>query len=197
MRWVAVIAAAVLVTACSSFGAGEAHRYFILEAAPSATAAPRPGSVADVAPTSVSGFYDTQDIVYSRAAGTRAYYQFSHWTERPQRAIHAQLVSRLEGGPTSGLVLRTHLEEIYHDAAQPPGAARIAISAQLVDPASRSVVARRTFARAAAAASYDAPGAVQGFDQALGALLDDIVAWVGAQAPRQAGEMPAPNASGR
>ncbi len=103
----------------------------------------------------------------------------------------------LEDGAAGGLVLRTHLEEIYHDAAQPPGAARIAISAQLVDPASRSVVARRTFVRAAAATSYDAPGAVQGFDQALGALLDDIVVWVGAQAPGKAGEAPASNASGR
>ncbi len=197
MRWLATIAAAVLVTACSSFGEREADRYFILEAATSASAAPRSGSVSDVAPTSVSGFYDTQDIVYSRAGGTRAYYQFSHWTERPQRVIHAQLVSRLEDGAAGGLVLRTHLEEIYHDAAQPPGAARIAISAQLVDPASRSVVARRTFVRAAAATSYDAPGAVQGFDQALGALLDDIVVWVGAQAPGKAGEAPASNASGR
>ena len=65
-----------------------------------------------------------------------------------------------------------------HDAAQPPGTARIVLTARLLDPASRAVLARRTFDRFAPAASYDAAGAVQGFDRALGALLDDVAAWV-------------------
>jgi ABC-type uncharacterized transport system auxiliary subunit len=43
------------------------------------------------------------------------------------------------------------------------------------------VLARRSFSRSAPAASYDAPGAVQGFRQALGALLDEVVAWVDAE----------------
>lgn len=184
MRHALALFAAALLAGCSSFSEPrEADRYFVLEAAPGAQAAAR----VLVAPTSASSFYDTQDMVYSRAPGTRAYYQFSHWTERPQRAIHAQLASRFErGGPQRGPVLSTHLEEIHHDAAQPPGTARIAISAQLVDPAGGAVLARRSFSRSAPAASYDAPGAVQGLRQALGALLDDVVAWVDAEAPRDA-----------
>ena len=55
------------------------------------------------------------------------------------------------------------------------------LTAQLSDPASRAVLARRTFTRSAPAASYDAQGAVQGFRQALGALLDDVAAWVEAE----------------
>jgi cholesterol transport system auxiliary component len=180
MKQAMVLFAAALIGGCASTGSREADRYFILEAAPGARAA----SALVVAPTSVASFYDTQDIVYSRAPGTRAYYQFNHWTERPQRAIHAQLASRLQAGAKSGRVLNTHLEEIYHDAAQPPGTARITMSAQLVDPASRTVLARRTFSRSAPAVSYDAPGAVQGFRQALGALLDDVAAWVDAEANR-------------
>ncbi len=183
MKQVLILVAAALITGCASSGPREGERYFILEAVAGSGAGPHSSSVL-VAPTSASSFYDTQDIVYSRAAGTRSYYQFNHWTERPQRAIHAQLASRLEGGgPNSGPVLSTYLQEMYHDAAEPPGTVHIAITARLLDPESWAVLARRTFSRSAPATSYDAPGAVRGFDQALGALLDDVVAWVEAQMP--------------
>lgn len=172
----AIVLLAALIAGCASPGPREAERYFILEAPPS----PQAAAAVRVAPTTVASFYDTQDIAYSRSPGTRAYYQFNHWTERPQRAIHAQLAARLQGGAAAALVLRTHLVEIYHDAAQAPGTARIALAAELVDPAG-GVRARRSFERSAPAASYDAPGAVRGFDQALGALLDDIAAWVADQ----------------
>jgi len=182
MKQAMVLLAAALVAGCVSSGPREADRYFLLEAASEPGAAPNTAPTVRVAPTSASSFYDTQDIVYSRARGTRGYYQFNHWTERPQRTIHTQLASRLQAvDPKSGLVLSTHLEEIYHDAAELPGTARIALTAQLVDPANNAVLARRTFNRSAPAASYDAPGAVQGFRQALAALLDDVVAWVEAE----------------
>lgn len=179
MKHAILLFAAALVGGCLSLGSREGDRYFILEAPPGSHS-----SIAvRVAPTGVASFYDTQDIVYSRAPGVRAYYQFNHWTERPQQAIRAALASRLEAGArNSGIVLRTHLEEIYHDAAQQPGTARITLTAQLVDPAGQAVLARRTFSRTAPAGSYDASGAVQGFRQALGALLDDVVAWVEVQA---------------
>jgi cholesterol transport system auxiliary component len=143
-RALALVAAALLAgCAAVSPGTREPDRYFILDAAPGRQAAAR----VRVAPTSAAGFYDTQDIVYSRAPGTRAYYQFNHWTERP-------------------------------------GTARISLTAELSDPASRRLLARRSFRRAAPAASYDAPGAVQGLRQALGELLDDVAAWVEAEAGR-------------
>ena len=176
---------AACVAACSLPGPLEPDRYFILEASVAQDAAPRAGASLAVAPTTAASFYDTQDIAYSREPGTRAYYQFNRWTDRPQRSIHRQLASRLEGGgPKGGLLLNTHLEEIYHDAAQEPGTARITIAAELVDAASRAVLARRTFTRSAPAASYDAPGAVRGFNQALAALVGDIEAWIDAQ-PRR------------
>jgi ABC-type uncharacterized transport system auxiliary subunit len=188
MKRTLVVVAAVLVAACGSFGgARDAERYFILDATPAAAAVTQPGPGVVVASTSAASFYDSLDIVYSRAPGTRAYYQFSHWTERPQRAIHAELASRLgAGSPSRGPILATHLEEIYHDAAQQPGTARIAITAQLIDPASRAVLASRRFTSSAPVASYDAPGAVNAMRQALGTLLDEVVAWVGQQAPAAA-----------
>jgi ABC-type uncharacterized transport system auxiliary subunit len=48
----------------------------------------------------------------------------------------------------------------------------------------RVLLARRTFDRSAPAATYDAPGAVPAFNQALTAILDDVSAWVDATVPR-------------
>jgi cholesterol transport system auxiliary component len=176
---------AACLAACSAPGPREPDRFFLLDTGAAQDAKPRAGAAVAVAPTTASGFYDTQDIAYSRSPGTRAYYQFNRWTDRPQRAIQSQLASRLEGGGAKGpLRLNTHLEEIYHDASEQPGTARITVAAELVDAASRAVLARRTFTRAAPAASYDAPGAVRGFNQALAALLGDIEGWVDAEARR-------------
>jgi ABC-type uncharacterized transport system auxiliary subunit len=81
-------------------------------------------------------------------------------------------------------VLNTHLTEFYHDAAVAPGSARVVLTAELVDPVRRVLLARRTFDRSAPAATYDAPGAVPAFNQALTAILDDVSAWVDATVPR-------------
>ena len=173
-----LLCVAAILAACGLGGTREADRYFILEAS-----APADGRTIhrDVRalPTTAASFYDTQSIAYSREPGTRAYYQFNHWTERPQSAIHALLASRFPAGDAQPrLILETHVVEIYHDAAAPPGTAHITVSATLVEPESRATIARRTFTRSAPSASYDAAGAVRAFDTALGSLLDDIAAWV-------------------
>jgi hypothetical protein len=54
--------------------------------------------------------------------------------------------------------------------------------------ARQALVARHTFSRWAPAASYDAAGAVQGFSEAIGAILDDVVAWVDAATLLRQGE---------
>jgi cholesterol transport system auxiliary component len=175
-----------------SGGTREAQRYYILDApdSKSAPAAAPKSPTLVVPPTSAASFYDTQDLVFSRSPGTRAYYQFNAWTERPGRAIHELLVARLQRSGAfkavvgadrpvaDALVLRTELEEIYHDAVKPPGEARIVLTVELIDPSRNASLARRSFTQAAPAPTYDAEGAVQGFRQALGALLDEVVAWV-------------------
>jgi ABC-type uncharacterized transport system auxiliary subunit len=190
MTRAALLIVGVLLAGCglqALQGTREPERYFILEAPTGARAT----MAVALPPTSAASFYDTQEMVYSRAPGTRAFYQFNHWTERPARAVHGQLASRFAEPPGgSGLVLRTRLDEIYHDAAASPGAARIKVTAWLVDP-SQSSVAEHVFVVSAPAASYDAPGAVRGFNRALGQLLDEIVRWVDAQRPNKAvGELP-------
>lgn len=189
----------LLLGACASFGPQETQRHYVLEvvlpAREKAAVTPRTTTLL-IAPTTVSGFYETQDIVYSRAPGMRAYYQLHAWTERPGRRLSELLVMRLEragsfstvstvvSGVKGQLVLSTHLAEFYHDAATAPGSVKVTVTAELTDPVRRVSLARRTFERSAPSPGYDAPGAVQAFNVAVALLLDDIAAWVEVSAPR-------------
>jgi len=185
------LALAALLAGCGGLGSPPPQRYFVLETAPSRLA---PGALQRdamllVAPTTASSFYDTQEIIYSRRSGERAYYQLSSWTEPPNRGLAAPLAARLAAGNAfrgasanmssvrGGLLLRTHLVELYHDAVAPPGAARATLSAELSEPGGRTLPAQRSFSASAPVATYDAGGAVQGFGQALGQLLDEVAVW--------------------
>lgn len=201
MKITRLAVASALVAAlpgCLSLGSQEPQRYYVLDA-PAAPAAPartaRPATLV-VMTTTVSSFYDIQDIAYSRAPGARAYYQFHSWTERPGRRLSELLVMRLDreglfkvvaaviAGVHGDYVLNTHLAEFYHDAAAAPGSARVVLTAELVDPRRRVLLARRTFERSAPAPTFDAPGAVRAFDQAVAAVLGDLVAWIDDVTPR-------------
>ncbi|HVO89054.1 MAG TPA: ABC-type transport auxiliary lipoprotein family protein [Casimicrobiaceae bacterium] len=183
MRLHLVVLLAALLAGCTGLGTRQPDRYYILAAGPAREAALHSRIGIDATPTTAASFYDTQDIVFSRSPGTRGYYQFNHWTERPQEAIHAQLVARLDtANADRAYLLATQVDEIYHDAVQPPGRAYISMSAELVDPTSRRVLTKKKFTRSAPAGSFDASGAVRGFDEALDGLLDDIVAWIDAEA---------------
>jgi ABC-type uncharacterized transport system auxiliary subunit len=185
------LALAVLLAGCGGLGTSQAHRYFVLETAPSrlAPGALQRDTIVLVAPTTASSFYDTQEIIYSRRSGERAYYQLSSWTEPPNRGLAAPLAARIAAGGAfrgasaslsslrGGLVLRTHLVELYHDAVSSPGTARATLNAELSDPAERSLIGQRSFSVSVPVASYDAAGAVQGFGQALGQVLDEVAAW--------------------
>jgi cholesterol transport system auxiliary component len=146
------------------------------------------GGVLLVQPTSVSAFYDAQRLVYSRAEGQRAYYQFAAWTERPGRAFFELLRRRLElrgafasvASTTSGvkgdLILHTRLEELYHDARTAPGSVNIEVSAELVDAAGRVVGERRRVSRSVPAQAANAAAAVDAANRAISEVLDEITA---------------------
>ncbi|WP_280155866.1 ABC-type transport auxiliary lipoprotein family protein [Piscinibacter sp. XHJ-5] len=193
-----VLAAAA--TACST-GVRAPQHYHVLDPAPAPApvAAAAQASTLLVTPTTAAGFYDAQAIVYSPTVGTRAYYQLNSWTEPPSRRLGALLTERLRrsgafgtvadatGGVHGMLVLDTHLDEIYHDAAARPGLAKVSLTAVLSDPARRFVAGQRRFTASAPALTSDAAGAVQAFDVALGPLLDEVVAWAGQTAARSRG----------
>jgi cholesterol transport system auxiliary component len=165
--------------------------YFVLrDSAEVVPAAQRSARTLLVAPTATSPFYDTQSMVFSREPGTRAYYQFAAWTERPGRRFDALLLARLErraafasvasttAGVRGDLLLALSLVELYHDDRNAPGQVRIEVSAELTDRTDRRLLGRRTFAQEAAVERDNAEGAVRAFETAVSKLLDDLTPWV-------------------
>lgn len=191
MRLVASAAMAILLNGCVGMTNLPPVQYYVLgngHQTASARPAGQAGRVLLVNTTTVSAFYDTQRLVYSRADGQRAYYQFAAWTERPGRAF-TELLSRRLGAPstTSGvkgeIVLYTRLHELYHDASASPGLVRIEVSAELVDTTGRLVGETRRFTRAVPAASDNAAGAVEAANRAVSEVLDEIAAWAARSQP--------------
>ena len=190
----------LLLAGCVSTPNLPPMQYYVLgnsgETAGQETATARPASqgsarVLLVNPTSVSAFYDTQRLAFSRAEGQRAYYQFAAWTERPGRAFSELLIRRLGAASTTSgvngdLVLHTRLEELYHDASVDPGTVKIAVSAELVDAAGRLVGERRRFSRSVPAESANAAAAVEAANRAVTEVLDEIAAWLEGSRPRPA-----------
>ena len=190
----------LLLAGCVSTPNLPPMQYFVLgngvETAGQETATARPASLGSprvllLNPTSVSAFYDTQRLVYSRTEGQRAYYQFAAWTERPGRAFSDLLSRRLGASSTTSgikgdLILHTRLEELYHDAGANPGAVKIAVSADLVDAAGRLIGERRRFVRSVPVSGENAAAAVEAANRAVAEVLDEIAAWVEGPRPRPA-----------
>lgn len=139
--------------------------------------------------TTAGSFYDTDQLVFSRSAGTRGQYQFARWTERPGKRFADLMRSRLDrlgayrvaaaGGYVRGdLLLDSELVEFYHDATQEPGQLRLVLRAELVDLKRRALLGRRVFEQQVPLASYDAAGAAQASSVAVGRALDDLTAWL-------------------
>jgi cholesterol transport system auxiliary component len=187
MKTLSAIAAALVLAGCVSAPNVPPMQYFVLgngqETGSVRPASQKSGGVLLLHPTSVSAFYDTQRLVFSRAEGQRAYYQFASWTDRPGRAFSELLSQRLGASfTTSGvkgdLILHTRLEELYHDAAASPGTVKIEVTAELVDAAGRRVGERQRFSRSVTARSENAAGAVEAANRAVSEVLDEIAAWI-------------------
>jgi cholesterol transport system auxiliary component len=169
------------------------REYYVLDDLAQAGAsrpAAQAGRVLLVTPASASPFYDTQNLVFSRSPGQRAYYQFAGWTERPGRRLTELLVRRLEArgsfksvaATTAGIkgdfVLSSRLEEFYHDTSANPGSIRIEVSAELLDYGGRTIVAQRRFVQSVPATGENAQAAVAAFNRAATTVLDDMSSWI-------------------
>lgn len=195
-----LMALVLAVSGCVNFGQNAntpAVVYYVLDDAGSATAAPAPAEARErsyvptllVLDTTAGGFYDTDQLVFSRTAGTRGQYQFARWTERPGKRFAELLRARLDrlgdyrvvssGGAVRGdLMLDTRLVEFYHDATREPGQVRLVLRAELVDLKQRRLLGRHTFEQTVPLTTYDAAGAARASSQAVGRVLDDLGAWL-------------------
>lgn len=196
-NWVLVVT--LLLSGCLGLGKNtpEVINYVLEDLSPvtekSATPDPRSLLILD---TSATAFYDNENLVYSRAPGTRGQYQYARWTERPGKRFSDLLQKRLAtqsgfasvsiaGGQVRGdLVLDTELSEFYHQAETAPGSVHVLLRAELIDLKTRKLLGRQWFERRVPIASYDAAGAAKGFNQATTGVLDDLLAWLGTM-PKQ------------
>jgi ABC-type uncharacterized transport system auxiliary subunit len=133
--------------------------------------------------------FDSDRIVFTRDGASRAYYQYSNWSERPGRRIVSLAEARLaQGGgfravaqTVAGVrgdqVLSLRLDELVHDDSVSPGMLRLAVTAELLDWRTRTIAARRTFSRTASVGSQDAKGAARAANVAVTELLDELATW--------------------
>lgn len=151
-----------------------------------------------VGDTDTPGIYQAPNLVYSRAPGTLSHYQYARWSETPARSFNRLMLRRLDAsglfeavadvgtGVRGDLLLNTRLLDFYHDAAQAPGVARVALEAELVDRRDAKLVARTLIRAEAPAPSHDATGAAAALGQASGHAMDQLVSWLGQVRPRDA-----------
>jgi cholesterol transport system auxiliary component len=185
----------VALAGCVNFGekanTPAVLHYVLTDTAPAASALPVRADAPTllVLDTSAGGFYDTDQLVFSRTAGTRGQYQFARWTERPGKRFADLLRARLDrhgawnvsaaGGYVRGdLLLDTEMVEFYHDASHEPGQVRLVLRAELVDMRQRTLLGRRVFEQQVPMATYDAAGAAQASNVAASRALDELVAWL-------------------
>ena len=158
-------------------------------------AVPTPGSFSIEKNLAVAGlaedtFYDAENLVFSREQGSRAYYHFAAWTDRPSRRLAALVQRRLEArgrfasvsaitaGVNADVLLNVSIVEMYHDLAAKPAVARVQLVGEVVDWKSRTLLGRRSFAVALPVASADAKGAVDAINRGVTAIFDELVPWV-------------------
>lgn len=184
---------ALALSACINLGVDKNApplTHFVLDdlgrTAPAHT--PRPLTLV-VLDTQVPAFYDTDSLAYSDQTGTRSYYRYARWTERPGKRFTELLNLRLErenlyaavvgdGQVRGDWLLETELLEFYHDATHPPGTAKVLLRADVVDLATHKLVGHKLFSASADLASFDAAGAHEGFTQSATRLLDDLMDWL-------------------
>lgn len=196
----AVAASSVLLAGCISIGVGSGEsslqaQYRLDDLAPSPARASKavPRSLVVTAMPSI-GIGDTFSMAYSRAPRQRALYQYASWADRPSSRIVQLLARRIETrgafasvaelgrGVGGELALNIMVDELVHDTAAARG--RLQLTAELVDRATRTLVARRRFEASAPVAQEDARGAVEALSRALTTVLDELVPWLEAAADK-------------
>jgi ABC-type uncharacterized transport system auxiliary subunit len=196
----ALASASTLLAGCISVGIGNSEsnmqaQYRLEDLAPPPSPAKRtvPRSLVVAAMPSI-GIGDSFSMAFSRAPQQRALYQYASWADRPSNRIVQLLTRRIETrgafasvaelgrGVGGDLTLNITVDELVHDTAGAQG--RLQLTAELVDRATRTLVARRRFEANAPVAQEDARGAVDALSRALTTVLDEVIPWLEAAADK-------------
>ena len=184
---------ALAVTGCASLlGLGPApHLYRVTPKSTYPANLPHPSVqiLVDV-PLAPAGL-DTTRIALSHSAVSIDYFADSEWTDRLPQLVQTALLESFENsraitaidresiGLRADFILKTeirHFEALY-DSPNGPPVVWVAIITRLVAPSGREIVAQSSFERREQASANEIPRIVVAFDEALGAVIKDIVVW--------------------
>ena len=141
-----------------------------------------------VADPSATRAFDTARIAISREPGRIEYFAAGEWSDRAPRLIGSALVRSFENTgvvlsvgdridlPSADYVLQTDIRDFHVRNVDGRMTAQVTIFARLTDARSRVFGARR-FAVAKPLSASDASDAARGLNEALSALLPDLVSW--------------------
>lgn len=141
-------------------------------------------------PSALAGF-DTARIPLSRSAISLDYFADAEWTDRTPFLVQAALIdgfqnSRAFAGVSSegsGLqadfVLGVEIRDFtaIYDSPNGPPRVRVQLNVELVRMPGRKIVAETVATRQATAAGNDIAAIVPAFNEALGGVVEDLVAW--------------------
>lgn len=192
MKALGLLALALLLSGCVRLpGQGQAVTYHVLTDPGPVVKASRPhAGTLLVREMDAPALYQTLSPVYSRQAGTRAYYQFARWSEPPAKRLTWLLRQRLEAAGVFAMVsplgagvhgeyqLNTRLVDFYHDAATPPGVVIVVLEAELLRRRDARLLARRMFVAQQAVVSHDAAGATEAMGRAANRVIDELTLWL-------------------
>jgi cholesterol transport system auxiliary component len=191
-RWLSSIVALAITGCASLLGLRPApHLYRVTPKNTYPANLPHPsGQLLVDVPLAPAGL-DTGRIALSRSAVSIDYFADSEWIDRAPLMVQTALLDSFENskaitaidresvGLRADLILRTdirHFEAVYTSRDEAPEV-WVAISARLVDPSGRDVVANASFEGRRRAEGNDIPQIVLAFDEALGDVMKDIVVW--------------------
>ena len=196
-RTAVIVMAALSGAGCMSLGGSNPPRtYYVLDDAGNGRGTDVAGPTTTIPRTLLvtaaraNPLADARALVYARAPGQRAQYQFASWAERPSQRIVELLEERLNrretfaatallgSGVTGDLLLAIELEQLFHDVTVKPGIGRVTLEAELIDRRTGTSLGRRRFATSSHVASDNAEGAVHALSTSLGTILDALVPWI-------------------
>jgi cholesterol transport system auxiliary component len=187
------LAVAGCATVAPTLGAGSVQTH-VLGLPGSARAAPGKGPSLLVAPPIARAGLDTRRMAYVQRPFELGYFARNEWADTPARMLHPLLVQVLEArgwfravvaGPnaaTADLRLDTEILALQQEFLTEPSMARVALRAQLVDLATRQVLATRNFEAAEPAPSADPYGGVVALNRALATVLEDLAGFTASAA---------------
>jgi cholesterol transport system auxiliary component len=191
-RWLSGTVALVVTGCASLLGLGPApHLYRVTPKSTFPANLPHSsGQLLVDVPLAPAGL-DTGRIALSRSAVSIDYFADSEWIDRVPLMVQTALLDSFENskaltaidresvGLRADLILRPdirHFEALY-DSSNGAPEVWVAISARLVNPSGRDVVAHASFERRERAKGNDIAQIVVAFDEALGGVMEDIVLW--------------------